>query len=470
MTIDRARLARTLNPTNVAVVGDTRIRGYRWLRSMSTVRGKLYSVQVDESELPGIEELGVPSYRSLTDIPDEIDYVLVAVPRNVAPIIMRDCIAKGVGGAAFFTSGFAETDTDEGRQLQTTITEMAREADLPVIGPNCMGLYNPSAGVRFAPAQPAGFEGNVAFVSQSGGHAADFATTSHAMGVAAGTVVSFGNGVVLENADYLEYFAHDDGTEFIAMYVEGLRDGRRFSRLLRETTPRKPVILWKGGMSDAGQRATASHTASLAGSAEVWNALCRQAGAIQAESMVEIVDLLKALMLMPDIAGPGVGITGGSGGQSVAMADTFSRVGLRVPTLTDESYDRLNEWFSLVGASFRNPIDMGTNREEITTIMEVLSADPNIDCLVMQVRPAMGEAIDAGRLEAQLGALKNWRSEGQPAVAITYSSDPLGEADALRDLDIQLREIRVPSFPTYERAATAIRKVLDYQQFHRDAR
>src|SRR5438067_3286671 len=112
------QLDRMLNPTTVAVVGDAKIRNYRWLRSMSTFTGKVYSVQIDPAEIEGIEALGIPNYKSLLEIPDDIDYALVAVPRAVAPAILRDCIAKQVGGAALFTSGFAETDTDEGIALQ----------------------------------------------------------------------------------------------------------------------------------------------------------------------------------------------------------------------------------------------------------------------------------------------------------------------------------------------------------------
>lgn len=466
MPIDLRKLDRALNPRTVAVVGDTKLRNYNWLNNMSTVTGKLYSVQVDERELDGIAELGVPNFKSLTEIPGEVDYVLVAVPRQVAPIILKDAIAKDVGGIAFFTSGFAETDTDEGRELQARLTEMAREAGMAVIGPNCMGLYNPEAGVRFQRRQATGFTGPVTFVSQSGSHSGDFSLMADAAGVRVGKVVSFGNGAVLENADYLEYFAQDDRTEYITMYVEGLQDGRRFFELLREATRRKPVILWKGGMTEAGQRATASHTASLASSAEVWNALCRQTGALQANSGAEAIDLLKALMLLEPYTGDGVGLTGGAGGQSVSMTDAFELAGMRVPPLSDASYNQLSQWFSLVGASFRNPIDLGSNREEIDQVLDVLAADDNIDCIVMQVRPGYGQPDDAKRVEAQLAALGRFRERSaKPLAAIVYSSRPMEEADELREMDRRLMEDGIPTYPSYERAASALRKVRDYHRF-----
>jgi acyl-CoA synthetase (NDP forming) len=455
-----------LNPRTVAVIGDAKVRNYRWLRSMSTFDGPVYSVQIDPNEIPGIEELGVPNYKSLLEIPDDIDYALVAVPRAAAAVVLRDCIAKGVGGVGMFTSGFAETDTDEGRAMQERLTEMAREAALPLIGPNCMGLYNPARGVRFMENQPSGFEGDVTFLSQSGGHAADFSTAAHAAGVPARKVISFGNGVILENADYLEYFAQDEGTRYIAMYVEGLRDGPRFFAALREASRRKPVVLWKGGLTDAGGRATSSHTASLAGSAEIWDAVYRQTGAIAVTSIMEMVDVLTGLRMWPRFTGDGVGLTGGSGGQSVAMADVFSRAGMRVPQLSAESRERLASWFSLVGASFNNPVDMGSNRSEMDTIFDVLAEDVGIHSVVVQVRPARGDAGDAERIEQQLAALARLRERsGKPVAALTTSPTPLEDGPAMAELDGQLREIGVAAYPTYERAAMAMRKVLEYYRW-----
>lgn len=459
-------LDRMLDPRTVAVIGDAKVRNYRWIRSMSTFKGPVYSVQIDPNEIPGIEELGVPNYKSLMDIPDEVDYALVAVPRAAALIVLRDCIAKGVGGVAMFTSGFAETDTEEGRDLQRRLTEMALEAGLPLIGPNCMGLYNPAVGVRFMENQPSGFEGDVTFLSQSGGHGADFSMAAHAAGVPIRKTISFGNGAILENADYLEHFAADEGTRYIAMYVEGLRDGPRFFRALREAARRKPVVLWKGGLTDAGGRATSSHTASLAGSAEVWEAVHRQTGAIPVTSILEMVDVLKGLRLWPRFTGDGVGLTGGSGGQSVAMADVFSRAGMRVPQLSGQSRDQLASWFSLVGASFNNPVDMGSNRSEMDKILDVLTEDPGIDSLVMQVRPPGDDPADKERIEGQLAALARIRERsGKPVAALIASPAPLEDGAKLADLDTQLREIGVAAYPTYERAATAMRKVLTYYRF-----
>ena len=168
------RLNRAFNPRTIAVVGDKRAMGYLWLNAMKTFQGKVYSVQVDPNEIPGIEAMGVPNYKSLLEIADEIDYVVCAVPRPVAARIIADCAAKKVGSVMLFTSGFAETETEDGIAAQEQITQMAREAGLLLIGPNCMGIYNRRLGVRHSTDQAVGDAGNVGFISQSGTHAINF--------------------------------------------------------------------------------------------------------------------------------------------------------------------------------------------------------------------------------------------------------------------------------------------------------
>lgn len=467
MNISKDKLDRALNPRTVAVVGDKKATDYRWLRCMRTFQGKVYSVQIDPAEIPGIEALGFPNHQSLLDIPVAIDYVLVAVPRNVAPAILRDCIQKQVGGVGMFTSGFAETGTPEGRALQETVTQMARQAGMVLLGPNCVGLYNPKLGVRFSPEQATGSDGPVTFISQSGGHASSFSLACHANGIGLNKVVSFGNGVVLENADYLEYFAQDEATRVIAMYVEGLKDAGRFHRVLRATTPQKPVIIWKGGQTEEGKRATFSHTGSLAESADAWDVLLRQCGAIRVDTLEQMVDVVKTLTYLPKLLGDRVGLTGGSGGQSVSMADAFAKAGLRVPLLSRHSLTQFQDFFKVIGASYRNPVDMGgMNRARAEAILKILAIDRNIDIVAMQFSPpALRGEPQQG--QAQLEALITTKGQvNKPFVGLLVSPDPYGDAAALKELDLKLCTVGVPGYPSYERAALALRKVVDYYRGH----
>ena len=203
------------------MVGDKRAMNYMWLRSQSTFQGKVYSVQIDERESAGIAALGMPNYPSLAEIPDEIDYVMTAVPRQVAPRIIADCAAKKVSGVMLFTSGFSEVGDEDGNRLEQTIANTARAAGLALIGPNCMGIYHPRIGLRNYPGLPTGEAGTVGFIGQSGTHTITFSLAAPHHGLKISKAVSFGNAAVLDASDYLDYLATDDETRLIGMYLEG---------------------------------------------------------------------------------------------------------------------------------------------------------------------------------------------------------------------------------------------------------
>ncbi len=249
---DLTKLDRAFNPKCVAVVGDSKRGNFHWLHNLSTFKGKLYSVQVNPESIEGIEALGIENYTSLLDIPGPIDLVIVNVPRAIAPEILEDCIRKEVAAAHFFTSGFAETDTEEGIRLERLLTEMAEQANFHLVGPNCRGIFNPKIGLKQIGEQYSGFAGPVGIISQSGGLAMAFTREAHLQGVDINKSVSFGNGIVLGASDYLEYFGRDPEIEVIGMYLEGVRDGRQFFTVLREVSARKPVVIWKGGWTEDG--------------------------------------------------------------------------------------------------------------------------------------------------------------------------------------------------------------------------
>ncbi|MBL7166662.1 MAG: CoA-binding protein [Dehalococcoidales bacterium] len=460
MKTDFSKLERAFNPRCVAVVGDKGESNYMWLRGQSEFKGKLYSVQVDPKEIPGIEALGIKNFPSLMDIPEPVDLVIVAVPRPVAPRILADCIRKDVAAAHFFTSGFAETDTEEGIGLQRTLTGMAEEADFHLVGPNCMGIYNPAAGIRQTPMQRTGFQGTVGFIAQSGTHAIAFSEEAYQQGVEINKSVSFGNGVVLDSSDYLAYFGNDDGIEAIGMYLEGVRDGRRFMATLKEVAARKPVVIWKGGRTEEGHRAIASHTGSLAVSMAIWDAAVKQCGAVKVRSMEELVDALKAVQYLKPVYGDRVGITGGSGGQSVAIADVFAEAGLKVPALTQESYDELSTFFSLIGGGYRNPIDTGNvNRREMKRIMEILERDNNVDNLVLLTSaiPRM-----AGQTDRDTAMLAEIRQRTPKPVAVILGFQSPEAVQAVREVAQRFRDDGIPTFVSLERGAKALKNALEY--------
>jgi acyl-CoA synthetase (NDP forming) len=498
-----ARLERALNPKTVAVVGD-KGPGYMWLRGYREFPGKLYSVQVDPNQIPGIEAMGVTNYKSLLDIPDEIDYVQVAVPRRFAPLIAADAAKKKVGAVAYFTSGFAETDEEEGIRLQQEILDIARANDLLVIGPNCMGLYNPAVKIRQSAQQQVEKVGPVAFISQSGTHAINFSLLGAANGIYVSKSISIGNQIVLDAAHYLEYLAQDQATKVIGMYIEGVKDGRRLFQALKKATAAKPVVVWKGGQTPAGQRATHSHTASLATPAAIWDTVARQLGVISVTSMDEMVDACKALVYTRPATGKRMALLAMTGGPSVYITDAFARAGFEVPPLTEASYERLGEFFNTIGGSYRNPFDMAgtigqrgatSEHDNLRAILEIVDADPNIDAVAVDTRgpggpppPGMVQASapgDAGppaaapqpggggrpgmpdptaRMVEALGELQ--ARSTKPVVAIVHPGADEGAAAAARR---RFLEAGVAAFHTFERAAKALAAAIDYRRWQSGA-
>ncbi|MGH2603291.1 MAG: CoA-binding protein, partial [Dehalococcoidia bacterium] len=462
------RLDRTLNPRVVAVVGDKRASGYMWLRNLKPFTGTVYSVQIDPNDIPGIEEMGIANYPSLTAIPEDVDYVICAVPRQVAPRVLQDAAQKGVGGVGMFTSGFAETGEELGINLQNEVRRIAREHDLLLIGPNCMGLYNPRLGVRFSADQPAGEAGSVGLISQSGTHAINISLIAAANGVRLSKAVSIGNAVILDVPDYLEYFGQDDQTKAIALYVEGVKDGQRFARVLREVAARKPVLIWKGGQTPDGARATQSHTASLSSQIGIWDALIRQAGAIRVDSVEEMIDTLKLLLLAKPGAGRRLALMAHTGGPSVVITDAFTKAGFAVPELSPASYEELSTFFNVIGGSYRNPFDMGgtiggPQGANLDRLFDILERDENIDAVVMDVAAMFlaRQFIDhPERLEEFTGRLLRHRDRSAKPFLTILNPGHL-EADVL-PVRRALQERDIPVLPSFERAATALARVTAY--------
>ncbi|MBN2240493.1 MAG: CoA-binding protein [Dehalococcoidales bacterium] len=463
MNVDLNKLERAFSPKCLAIIGDKKMSNYMWLRSHLRFPGKLYSVQVDPNEIPGIEELGITNYTSLMDIPEPVDLAIVAVPRAVAPRILADLIQKDVAAAHFFTAGFSETDTDEGRELERVLVNMAEKGNFHIVGPNCMGVFNPSMGIGqgMMMQEELPEAGPIGFISQSGTHAVTFNRQVTQHGLAVNKTVSFGNGIVLDSPDYLEFFGQDDGIKVIGMYIEGVKDGKRFLKVLKEVTAKKPVVIWKGGRTEEGDRAIASHTGSLAVSHEVWNAAVRQCGAISVGGLDEMIDTLKALLYLPPVTGNRVGVTGVSGGQSVAISDAFGEAGLSVPTLTQESYDELMTFYSLIGGGYRNPIDTANqNGREIRRIIDILDRDANIDNLALLTSAIMGPGVPPGGNVKMLAEVR--RDSKKPLIAILVWSYNAGDVEQGGKVMKELQDAGVPTFLSLERGAFALKKAQEY--------
>ena len=349
---------------------------------------------------------------------------------------------------------------------------MARQPGLLLIGPNCMGIYNRRLGVRHSADQAAGDAGNVGFISQSGTHCINFSLVGAVHGVKCSKTVSFGNAVVLDAPDYLDYLANDPETEVIAMYIEGVKDGRRFLSSLREAARRKPVVVWKGGMTRAGSRAVYSHTASLATAPAIWEAAMRQAGAVQTENLDETIDAVKALVYSKPATGKRMGLIAMTGGQSVVITDSFEREGLEVPLLTAASYEKLSSFFNIIGGSYRNPLDagctigMGFVPGNLQKLLDILEEDENVDAVAMEV----SASFIARRLRENPALLDHLvevlaahkERSARPFIAIAH---PGHVEDAMANLRSKLIDRGIATFASFQTGAKALRRAIYYWRF-----
>jgi acyl-CoA synthetase (NDP forming) len=466
LNVDFNKLDRAFNPRVMAVIGDKKETNYMWLRAQKGFKGKLYSVQIDPKEIDGIKALGIANYPSLLDIPEPVDFAIVAVPRSVALRVLADLINKKVPAAHFFTAGFSETDTEDGRQAERKLKDMAEAANFHIIGPNCMGIFSPGAGVKQNAEQYSETVGPVGFISQSGNHAVNFAQEAHLHGVEINKVASFGNGTVLESADYLEYFAHDPGIKVIGMYIEGLKNGRRFLKVLRETTAKKPVVIWKGGRSDEGIRAIGSHTGSLAIPITTFYAAVRQCRAVTVNRMEDMIDTLKALIYLPEIKSNRVAAVGGSGGGSVAVSDAFAEAGLKLPPFSKSSYDEFASFWVNVGGGYKNPVDTyNANRREMKRILDIMARDTGTDNIVALFAARNAGPAAQATPDIQLTPFADIKQmTGKPVMAIISSPSDGPSVGAAMEMMGKLQAMGIPAFLGMERGALALYKAYEFWQ------
>ncbi|MFC1917019.1 acetate--CoA ligase family protein [Chloroflexota bacterium] len=399
-------LAEIFSPRGVAVVGASAKEGGPSARGfvqplIEAGFPAIYPVNPKYTEL-----LGLPCYPSLQAIPGVVDHVVASIPAESVMALLDDCAAKGVKSVHFFTAGFSESGQAERAELERAMLSKARAGGFRIIGPNCVGLYVPKshlANFSGLSTEP----GSISFISQSGGHTQSLPYHGRPRGLRFSKVVSYGNALDVDESELLEYFSQDPETEIIAAYIEGVKDGRHFLTALKEATARKPVVICKGGTTEAGKRAAHGHTASLASSMAVFNTICKQMGAIQVDDIEELIDVLVALRFSSFLPrGIGVALIGTGGGPSVLASDEIERAGLHLPRLAPEVQAELKQFLPLAGSIFGNPVD-ATNLlspEAISATMCVVGKIPDIYMLVyhMGFHPASRWGIGRVSLETFL--------------------------------------------------------------------
>ena len=465
---------------SIAVVGAGRpdpSKAARWsggtvfIRSLQQAGypGVIYPINPSADDI-----LGLKCYPNLRSLPAPADLVIVAVPAAFAPQVLEECGATGMRNVHLFTAGFEETGEEEGRRLGEQVRQIIRKHGLRVVGPNGMGLATIPRAHMAVWGDTDLRTGDAAFVSQSGGHANGFAHFAPGIGVCISKVFSYGNAYGFNECDFLEYLARDPETKTVGFYLEGVRDGRRFLRLVHEVNPVKPVVVFKGGLTDAGAQMAASHTGSLAGQRRIWDAFFRQTGAIQVESTEEAAEVMACLLRLPQPRGRRVAVIGGGGGNNVAAADILVNVGLEVPRVSPETYAFLRSYTSPAGSILRNPLDMGSVFQDMGILektVKAMVADPVFDMVVFAMN--LGWFRDLPRNTGDLAAetlvrLIASNQVGKPLVAVLVDNGRLNEVEPQRQrLRAFFADKQVPVFSSLDRAARSLARYVGYYEHQR---
>jgi len=466
------------HPESVAIAGvsddvNKFNAGLKFLESLMQFefKGKIYPMNPVGGEI-----MGMKLYKSMKDIPGKVDFVISAIPARYTPQLVDDSVEKGVKAIHFFTSGFSEIENIEGKRLQAEIISKAKHGGIRVIGPNCLGLYCPSGGLSFV-GDFKKTSGTVGLISQSGGNAAHCVHEGNGRGVFFSKVVSMGNGADLNESDYLEYMVQDKETRIITAYIEGVREGPRFFKALKAASGKKPVILFKVGISESGAEAAMSHTTALAGSNQVWEGMLKQVGAIRANSIEEMMDITLAFQHMPAPRGNRIIIAGIGGGASVIMADEFTKAGMVLPKLSDNLRKSLIGLYpSEAGRIFKNPVDLNNfeSPDTFAKTMRALDRSKEADILAIHVAFDHYGLISHKDKKIMIGMYLKLidlvKKEVKKPLAIILHSYTASRSKKLAyDASKELTAAGFAVFPSMQRAAVALSKFARYYAKQRPA-
>ena len=479
------------HPKTVAIVGvSRRPHFFDFVANLQTAGfcGRIYPIN---PRAVGEEYRGLKFYPDLVSVPEPIDLVIISTPRETVPAVLEDCIAANAKNIHIFAAGFREVGDARGIELEDKVVEIANRGGLRILGPNCMGLHVPASRITtWDELDPE--SGSVAFVSQSGGHAGQVVREGGRFGIHFSKVISFGNAAVLDSTDFLEYLATDQETKLICMYIEGVKDGSRFTRLVKEINRGKPVIIWKGGLTEAGSRAVASHTGSLGGEREVWNAFYKQTGAVSVGSMEELLDVTMAFLYLRPPSSRRAALIGAGGGNSVAGADICARSGLYLPTLTEVTLKELGSFIPPEGTMIKNPLDIGVVFIDINMLLRSLdpiAADPLIDSIIfaLPLRMLPRSITDSWADDARLGRMGVvWKElrrgvfdnlvkfdrenvYRKPIVIVLQQSAGGFSSEFQEQVQQEFLEAGIPVYLSLKRASRAMAKLIQYHEFRREA-
>jgi acetyltransferase len=400
------RLDPIFNPRSVAVIGASRTKGkvgYAIMHNLiaNEYQGTLYPVNPNAESVHSIK-----AYPSVLDVPGPVDLAIITVPADGALQAVEECAKKGVKGLVVITAGFREIG-GVGEERERKLKDLVRSHGMTMVGPNCMGVINTNPAVQldatFAPTPPP--RGRISFMSQSGALGVAILDHAKTLNLGFAKFVSLGNKTDVSGNDLLASWEDDPDTHVILMYLENFGNPRNFARLARRISKKKPLIAVKSGRTEAGGRATVSHTGSLGGSDVAAEAVFQQTGVIRAYSIDELFDYAMAFTRLNPPKGKRVAIVTDAGGPAIMCTDALIELGLEMATLTPQTVASMKAW-APPEASLQNPVDLiaSAGPEEYRKAIEAVLADENVDAVVaIYVPPIVTKEVDVARAIWQAG-------------------------------------------------------------------
>ncbi len=459
---DRERLAavaavtHVLAPRSVAVIGASRQAGSIGRAVVHNIiangyRGPLYPVNPAATEIDGI-----PAYPSVLAIPGDVELAVVTVPAAVVASVARECAEKGVRGLVVISAGFGEAGSD-GVALQRDLLDICRKAGMRLVGPNCMGVINTAPEVNldatFAPDKP--IPGRIGFLSQSGGLGLAVMARAQALGSGLSSFVSVGNKADLSGNDFIQYWENDRQTDVIMLYLESFGNPRKFARVARRASRSKPILAVKGGRTQAGNRATSSHTGALLSASDITvDALFQQAGVIRTDTLAELFDASLLVGSQPLPAGNRVAILTNAGGPAILCADACEANGLVVPPLPESVRKQLASFMAAAGST-GNPVDMlaAANGKDYERAIAVLAGSDAVDAIIVIFTPPL--ITKGSEVVRAIHRAAHALPRPIPVLSVFMSKQAAPRV-------IESGGVRIPHYPFPEEAARALSLVARY--------
>jgi acetyltransferase len=443
------------NPESVAVIGASPTPnklGHAVLRNIIEYeyKGRIYPINPKGGEI-----LGLTAYPSVLDVPGPVDLAVVVVPASAVAEVMEECGQKGVKGAVVISAGFREVG-QAGRKLEQEVVGVARRHGMRVIGPNVLGIIDTRINLNASFAAGMPYPGQIAFMSQSGALCTAVLDMSLGQGTGFSCFYSIGNKADLNEIDFLRAWSEDPDTRVIAAYLEGISDGAEFMRVAREVTRRKPVVCIKSGTTGAGSRAVSSHTGTLAGSDNAYEAAFRQTGIVRAGSVQDLFDYARAFAGQPLPEMETVAVVTNAGGPGIMASDAIERMGLKLASPTPSIQQELRAALP-PAASLINPIDVlgDAPPERLALGVEAALRDPNVGMVLVVLAPQTATKVpEAAQVVASLCG-----KYSKPTFTAFMGDPAVEEAEGI------LNAKGVPNYQVPERAVAAMAAMWQYRQW-----